>query len=113
VKTKHTIAMLLLAAILLWMPNAKTVAQPSRGPSTPAIRHGQQGFGEYCASCHSARSANSLAGPGLKGFYSTHRPKPPDSAVRAIIAKGKGKMPAFGNLSSVQIDELIAYLKTL
>ena len=27
--------------------------------------------------------------------------------------QGKGKMPAFGNLSSVQIDDLIAYLKTL
>jgi mono/diheme cytochrome c family protein len=105
--------MLLLAAILLWMPNAKTAAQASRGPSTPAIRHGQQTFVEYCGSCHSARSSNSVAGPGLKGFYSTHQPKPSDSSVRAIIARGKGKMPAFASLSATQIDELIAYLKTL
>jgi mono/diheme cytochrome c family protein len=78
-----------------------------------SIRHGQQMFGEYCASCHSTRSATSLAGPGLKGFYGLHHPKPSDAAVRAIIATGKGKMPAFGNLSPSQIDELIAYLKTL
>jgi mono/diheme cytochrome c family protein len=95
------------------MPNAKTAAQSSRRTSTPAIRHGQQMFGEYCVSCHSARSLSSLAGPGLKGFYSTHQPRPSDSVVRAIIARGKGKMPAFGNLSTVQIDDLIAYLKTL
>jgi mono/diheme cytochrome c family protein len=105
--------MLLLAASLLWIPNAKTAMQSSRGQSTQAIRHGQQMFGEYCASCHSPRSSSSLAAPGFKGFYRTHQPRPSDSAVRAIIARGKGKMPPFGNLSSVQIDELIAYLKTL
>jgi mono/diheme cytochrome c family protein len=54
-----------------------------------------------------------MAGSGLKWFYSGHQPKPSDAAVRAIIATGNGKMPAFGNLSAVQIDELIAYLKTL
>jgi mono/diheme cytochrome c family protein len=70
-------------------------------------------FGEYCASCHSTRTSSSLAGPGLKGLYNAHEPRPSDSALRAIIARGKGKMPAFGNLSTVQIDELIAYLKTL
>jgi mono/diheme cytochrome c family protein len=70
-------------------------------------------FGEYCGSCHGVHSSNSLAGPGFMGLYRTHQPKPSDSAMRAIIASGKGKMPPFGSLSSVQIDELIAYLKTL
>jgi mono/diheme cytochrome c family protein len=70
-------------------------------------------FGEYCGSCHSVHSSNSLAGPGFKGLYRTRQPRPSDSAIRAIIARGKGKMLPFGNLSSVQIDELIAYLKTL
>lgn len=104
---------MLLATGLLWMPNARTTAQSSCRPSTHAIRHGQQMFGEYCASCHSTRTSSSLAGPGFKGFYRTHQPRLSDSAIRAIIAGGKGKMPAFGNLSAVQIDELIAYLKTL
>lgn len=112
-KRKHTSSILLLTVNLLWMPRARTVAQSSRGPSTQAIRHGQQVFGEYCGSCHSVHSSSSLAGPGFKGFYSTHQPRPSDSAVRAIIARGNGKMPAFASLSAVQIDELIAYLKTL
>src|SRR5581483_10241420 len=110
-KTKLVVAMLLTAA-LLWMPNARTTAQSSRGPSTQAIRHGRQIFGEYCGSCHSVRSSSSLAAPGFKGFYGKHQPRPSDSEIRAIIARGKGKMPAFGNLNPVQIDELIAYLKT-
>ncbi|HEY3990880.1 MAG TPA: cytochrome c [Acidobacteriaceae bacterium] len=101
--------MLLLVAALLWMLTVKTAAQSSR--TTQTIRHGQQTFGEYCASCHSTRGSSSLAAPGIRGFYSSHQPKPSDAAVRAIIARGKGKMPAFGNLSHVQIDELIAYLK--
>jgi len=113
VKRKHTSSILLLTVSLLWISRAGTAAQSSRGPSTQAIRHGQQMFGEYCASCHSTRTSSSLAGPGLKEFYRTHQPKPSDSAVRAIIARGKGKMPGFGNLSAVQIGELIAYLKTL
>jgi mono/diheme cytochrome c family protein len=113
VKKTHTSSILLLTVSLLWMPRVRTVAQSSRGPSTQAIRHGQQMFGEYCGSCHGAHSSSSLAGPGFKGFYSTHQPRPSDSVIRAIIARGKGKMPGFGNLSAVQIDELIAYLKTL
>jgi mono/diheme cytochrome c family protein len=113
VKRKHTSSILLLTVSLLGMPRARTVAQSSRGPSTQAIRHGQQMFGEYCGSCHSVHSSSSLTGPGFRGFYSTHQPRPSDSAIRAIIVRGKGNMPAFGNLSASQIDELIAYLKTL
>jgi mono/diheme cytochrome c family protein len=54
-----------------------------------------------------------LTGPGFKGYFSNHQPKPSDIIVRAVIAKGKGKMPAFGNLNKTQTDEVIAYLKTL
>lgn len=49
----------------------------------------------------------------MKGYYSTHQPRPTDSEVRTVIANGKGKMPAFNNLSPRQVDELLAYLKTL
>jgi mono/diheme cytochrome c family protein len=112
-KRKHTSSILLLTVSFLWIQSARTVAQSSRGPSTQAIRHGQQMFGQYCGSCHSVHSSSSLAGPGFKGFYSTHQPRPSDSAIRAIIARGKARMPAFDNFSAAQIDELIAYLKTL
>jgi mono/diheme cytochrome c family protein len=81
--------------------------------SSEAIQRGRRTFAQQCASCHSSHSANSLAGPGLKGYYTTHRPKPSDASVRTVIVKGKGRMPAFGALGSARTDELIAYLKTL
>jgi hypothetical protein len=55
----------------------------------------------------------SLVGPALKGYYSTHQPRPTDAEMRTLIRKGKGKMPSFANLSMSQTDELVAYLKTL
>jgi mono/diheme cytochrome c family protein len=58
-------------------------------------------FGEYCGSCHGVHSSNSLAGPGFK------------ASTAHISQNLQIQMPPFGNLSSVQIDELIAYLKTL
>jgi hypothetical protein len=54
-----------------------------------------------------------LVGPGMKGYYTTYRPRPSASAVRTIISKGKGAMPGFSGLRNAQIDDLIAYLKTL
>jgi mono/diheme cytochrome c family protein len=102
-----------LAAGLVWISPTVTAAQSSHRPSTPALRHGQQAFSQYCSSCHSAHNSNSLVGPGLKGYYSTRQPRPKDSDVRAVITKGKGKMPSFGNLGTGRIDELIAYLRTL
>jgi mono/diheme cytochrome c family protein len=103
----------LFAVGLVCISSTVTAAQSSHGPSTPALRHGQQSFAQYCSSCHSAHNSNSLVGPRLTGYYSTHQPRPKDSDVRAVITKGKGKMPSFGNLGTGQIDELIAYLRTL
>jgi mono/diheme cytochrome c family protein len=37
-----------------------------------------------------------------------------DDRITEVIARGRAKMPAFGNsLSVTQIDALLAYLKTL
>lgn len=34
-----------------------------------------------------------------------------DQQLRLNIAMGKGKMPAFGGLTQVQVDDLVAYLR--
>jgi mono/diheme cytochrome c family protein len=102
-----------LAAGVIWILSSGLAAQSAHGQSAQVLRHGQQTFVQYCSSCHSAHNSNSLVGLGLKGYYSTHHPRPTDPDVRAAIIKGKGKMPAFGNLSTIQVDELIAYLRTL
>jgi mono/diheme cytochrome c family protein len=52
------------------------------------------------------------SGPALKNYYH-HQPRPADVIVRTIIQQGKGRMPAFGTLNKLQVDDLVTYLKTL
>lgn len=82
---------------------------------------GQVVFQKNCNLCHYADKTTNKIGPGLKGVFKakelpkTHRPVS-DAAVREQIEKGNpGKgMPAFGpKLSKADIDNLIAYLKSL
>jgi mono/diheme cytochrome c family protein len=105
--------MLSIAVMFVWIAVATHAEQPPHTTISQAARSGQHIFAQSCASCHDAHTSSSLIGPGLKGYYSTYQPKPTDSTVRTIIAKGKGKMPPFNNLSRAQTDDLIAYLKTL
>ena len=35
-----------------------------------------------------------------------------DQVLRITIAQGKGKMPAFGRLSSAEVDDLVAFLRS-
>lgn len=90
-------------------------ASPSTGkPSEASIKNGQRIFVQSCASCHDAHTDKAKIGPGLKGYYATHRPKPVDASVRGIIEQGKGTMPGFSSsIARPQTDDLIAYLKTL
>jgi len=99
-------------ANLVWILPLPLVSQSSGVRSTQATAHGRQTFAQYCSSCHSVHHSTSLAGPSLKSYYSTHEPRLADASVRDVISNGKGKMPAFHNLSAIQINELIAYLKT-
>jgi len=85
----------------------------ARSAPSPAATNGQHVYARSCASCHDAHSTVSKVGPGLKGYYSSHHPPPSDAKVLAIIVKGKGRMLGFSSLSQEQMDELIAYLKTL
>ena len=78
-------------------------------------------FQKNCVLCHNADQAEKKIGPGLKGVFknkelpASHKPAT-EANGRAQIENGslaKG-MPAFGaKLSKVEIDSLIAYLKSL
>lgn len=79
---------------------------------------GKKVFGDNCTACHSATTTQRIAGPGLKDLYKNAKlpsGKPvSDANVRKQIEKGGGGMPGFADsLSAAQIDDLIAYLKTL
>lgn len=73
---------------------------------------------EQCSVCHNADSDEKKMGPGLKGLMAKAKmkngKKPTDENVRAIIKAGGGGMPAYEDmLSKEELDNLMAYLKTL
>ncbi len=79
---------------------------------------GKEVFTRNCAMCHNATSNAKKVGPGLKGVFHTAKMSngkaPTDENVRAIIEDGaKGMPPYKSKLSKEQVDNLIAYLKTL
>lgn len=107
-------------------------ATPSSGPTTapeptasgPDPDAGQTTFATNCAACHSTGD-QTLVGPGLASVGTTAASREPglsaDDYLRksivnpgAFLVEGFGAiMPAFGNLSDSDIENLIAYLKTL
>jgi mono/diheme cytochrome c family protein len=74
-------------------------------------------FKNRCAPCHGARGAGETKlGQNLhvRDFGSVDVQKQSDAELTAIIAKGKGKMPAFGGkLTKDQIDGLVKWIRTL
>jgi mono/diheme cytochrome c family protein len=74
-------------------------------------------FVSKCAICHGADgSARTTIGKNMKirDFHSSEVQKQSDADLKAIITKGKGKMPAFeGKLTEAQIDQLLAYIREL
>src|SRR5437773_146654 len=74
-------------------------------------------FGGKCAVCHGPDgSAKTSIGKTMKirDFHSPEVQKQSDADLKAVITKGKGKMPAFENkLTAQQIDDLVAYIREL
>lgn len=99
-------------------------AKPKKDPLSASAKAGQKLFIENCDVCHNATQTTTKVGPGLKGLFKnkqmpySHKPVTEEN-VRTQIEKGNPAatpmpMPAFGGkLSKTDIDNLIAYLKTL
>jgi mono/diheme cytochrome c family protein len=74
-------------------------------------------FKSKCAMCHGPDgSGKTLMGEKLKipDLRSAEVQKKTDADMKAIIAKGKDKMPAYETkLSKEQIDKLVGYIRDL
>ncbi len=91
---------------------------------SPVAKAGKKVFDENCTMCHFANQTTKKIGPGLKGILKdkelpySHKPATVAN-VRKQIEDGNMQaqpmpMPPFGNkLSKAQLNDLIAYLKTL
>jgi cytochrome c6 len=70
-----------------------------------------------CTLCHAADgSGNSPSGKalGAKDLASSEVQKKTDAELTELIAKGKGKMPAFGaKLKPDEIKQLVAYIRAM
>ncbi len=119
----NAIKWLFIIGIAAALPLA-TICYAKKAPLSPTAKAGQKVFSHDCALCHNADSTQNKIGPGLKGILKnkklpySHRPATVAN-VREQIEKGNPQgqpmpMPPFGGkLSATQINNLIAYLKTL
>lgn len=78
---------------------------------------GDADYKAKCAMCHGA-DGQAATGMGksmnIKSFKDPSQVKLTDAELIASTTKGKGKMPAYeGKLSSAQINDVIAYIRTL
>lgn len=100
---------ILLVALSTAAPAA--LAQKTEGELNATQSHGRQVFAQSCGICHLAPSLGAKTyGPTLN--KSTVGGS--DEAMRAIIASGTERMPAFRYyLSTADIDAVIAYVRTV
>jgi mono/diheme cytochrome c family protein len=98
--------------VFLYIAVAIPQAVTSQTSAPQTVVNGERIFNQSCSACHDTLGATTKSGPELKSYY-RRQPHPADATVRAIIQRGKGKMPAFSTLDKSQTDDLVAYLKTL
>jgi quinoprotein glucose dehydrogenase len=91
-----------------------------RGGGAPQMPPGQGIYQLHCQSCHGPnREGVAESGAALVHLTAdpvnnivAGAPRYPEAAVRAIIATGKGRMPAFPHLTATEVDTLVTFLNT-
>ncbi len=94
-------------------------AGPSKAAGDTPESRGLTVFAQNCSQCHYTDSRETKTGPGLEGLFD--REKLPvsglpvsEESVRRQLYQPYENMPRLGDdLSEEQIDDLIAYLKTI
>ena len=96
--------------------NTNTDSQPAG--EQDAITRGSIVYGHRCEICHSSESDAQKFGSSMKGVYKRGKfadgSKANDASVKKWIVDGGKGMPSYKDvLNSGQINDLIAYMKTL
>jgi cytochrome c oxidase cbb3-type subunit 3 len=83
----------------------------------PAVAAGENLFKSHCVLCHGTdATGNTTMGKQLKArnLHSAIVQKKSDAELKHVITGGEGNMPPFSaQLTSAQIDELVAYVRQL
>jgi mono/diheme cytochrome c family protein len=112
-----------LCAVLILLGLTGCTAQRRKSNAelglNPQQAAGRRVYDNYCDRCHEPYSSSDKQGPTMQAVF-----KHPylavsglpanDQRVGEIIRYGRGKMPGFGQaLTQRQVDDLLAYLRTL
>ena len=105
--------------------SSASVVHAAPGTATAATAEGSKGDAEkgkgvfeQCAICHNVDSDEEKMGPALKGLFKKEKLKNGHAVneenVRAVVKAGGNGMPGYEDLlSAEEMDNLIAYLKTV
>ena len=102
-----------LACCVILTTAVLALAAPASGDAAK----GKEVF-RRCAPCHATDGTTKKMGPNLKGISKEAKMKngapPTDANLTAIVKKGGRGMPGYASmLSAEQINDVVAYLKTL
>jgi mono/diheme cytochrome c family protein len=90
---------------------------PAAGQASKEATEGAKLYKTNCAACHGADgTANTAMGKRLniKSFKSPEVQGMTDAQLEEIVAKGKGKMPAYEKkLGAEGVKDVVAYIRTL
>lgn len=117
-------ALLMLTAAALAVGQAKDTKAPAKKPTANAqqaagdVKKGKQVYEDFCGVCHFSTNRAKKIGPGLRGIYRRGKfadgKKADDPTMREWVIKGGVDMPSFEDtLTKEQIEDLLAYLKTI
>lgn len=113
-----------ILALAIALPIATLTFAKGKSDISPAAKTGKHLFDQNCAMCHFPNKTATKIGPGLKGLFKrkelpySHKPVTVAN-VEHQIEHGNANakpmpMPPFGSkFSKAQINDLVAYLKTL
>ncbi len=109
-----------VVAYLAWLARDRLVdvGRPPGARTRGSAELGQEIYQLRCGICHDPRErASGPLGPGLAGLFErgrlpSGRPATPEAVVQTIRSGARG-MPAFIDLTAAQIEDLLAYLRTL
>ncbi len=91
-------------------------AAASLGFGQPPNNTAASTYKTNCASCHGQDGRGTSVGRSLHAadFHSAQVQQQSDAQLAAVVAEGRGNMPAFGTrLSKDQIEALVKYIRTL
>src|SRR5579863_3873957 len=90
----------------------------SMAPAFAGATEGKEVFDKSCKACHGAQGQGN---PGMakmlkvemRALGSKEVQAQSDADLKQIVAQGKGKMKAQSSLSAKQVDDVVAFVRTL